>query len=100
MIARANALARGFSGIRPEVVELLIAALNATCSRKFPAKVPSAPAATSCRWRTWRGFLVGLGHVRSGEKRLSAAEALAQNGFVARHACSARKVSRSSTALR
>jgi len=55
MAARANALARGFSGIRPEVVELLIAALNCDILPEIPCEGSVGPAVTSLRWRTWRG---------------------------------------------
>jgi histidine ammonia-lyase len=78
MAARANALARGFSGIRPEVVELLIAALNCDilpeipCEGSVGASGDLAPLAHMAR------LLVGLGDVRVGEKRLPATEALRQ----------------------
>jgi histidine ammonia-lyase len=81
MAARANALARGFSGIRPEVVELLIAALNRDllpeipCEGSVGASGDLAPLAHMAR------LLIGLGHVRVGGKRLSAAKALKQQGL-------------------
>ena len=76
MAARANALARGYSGIRPEVVDLLIAALNRgilpeiPCEGSVGASGDLAPLAHMSR------LLVGLGHARVGGKRLPAAEAL------------------------
>jgi len=38
MAARANALGRGFSGIRPEVVELLVTALNRDILPEIPSE--------------------------------------------------------------
>ena len=81
MAARANALARGYSGIRPEVVELLIAALRhdllpeIPCEGSVGASGDLAPLAHMSR------LLVGLGHVRAGKKRLTAAAALKQAGL-------------------
>ena len=76
MAARANALARGYSGIRPEVVDLLIAALNhdllpeIPCEGSVGASGDLAPLAHMAR------LLVGLGHVRAGGERLAATLAL------------------------
>ena len=76
MAARANALARGCSGIRPEVVDLLIAALNCgilpeiPCEGSVGASGDLAPLAHMSR------LLVGLGRARDGGKRLSAVQAL------------------------
>ena len=81
MAARANAMARGFSGIRPEVVELLVAALNRgilpeiPCEGSVGASGDLAPLAHMTR------LLVGLGHVRVGRKRLPAARALQRHGL-------------------
>ena len=79
MAARANALARGYSGIRPEVVDLLIAALNhdilpeIPCEGSLGASGDLAPLAHMSR------LLVGLGHARAGGKRLPAQAALARH---------------------
>jgi histidine ammonia-lyase len=76
MAARANALARGYSGIRPEVVDVLVAALNhgilpeIPCEGSVGASGDLAPLAHMSR------LLVGLGHARIGGKRLPAREAL------------------------
>ena len=81
MAARANAMARGFSGLRPEVVELLVAALNhdllpeIPCEGSVGASGDLAPLAHMTR------LLVGLGHVRAGKKRLPATKALKQHGL-------------------
>ena len=81
MLARANALARGYSGIRPEVVDLLVTALNRgllpeiPCEGSVGASGDLAPLAHMAR------LLVGLGHVRVGETRLAADDALRQHGL-------------------
>jgi len=79
MAARANALARGFSGIRPEVVELLITALNSDILPEIPSEGSVGASGDLVPLAHMARFLVGLGHVRVGEKRLPATEALAQN---------------------
>ena len=81
MAARANALARGFSGIRPEVVELLITALNRDLLPEIPSEGSVGASGDLVPLAHMARFLVGLGHVRCGEKRQPAAEALAQNGL-------------------
>ncbi|MBL9137326.1 MAG: aromatic amino acid lyase [Verrucomicrobiales bacterium] len=81
LVARANALARGFSGIRPEVVERLLGALNAgvlpeiPCEGSVGASGDLAPLAHMAR------MLVGLGHVRTSQGREAAAAALARHGL-------------------
>jgi histidine ammonia-lyase len=81
MVARANALARGFSGIRPEVVEVLLGALNRgilpeiPCEGSVGASGDLAPLAHMAR------MLVGLGHVRTRSGRETALEALARHGL-------------------
>lgn len=76
MAARANALARGYSGIRPEVVDLLVAALQhdilpeIPCEGSVGASGDLAPLAHMSR------LLVGLGHARVDNQRLPASEAL------------------------
>ncbi len=81
MAARANALARGYSGIRPEVVDLLLGMLNADllpevpCEGSVGASGDLAPLAHMSR------PLVGLGHVRQGDRRVPAVDALKQHGL-------------------
>jgi histidine ammonia-lyase len=81
MAARANALARGFSGIRPEVVELLIAALNRDVLPEIPSEGSVGASGDLVPLAHMARALVGLGHVRVGSQRLPAAEALALNGL-------------------
>lgn len=81
LAARANALARGFSGIRPEVVERLLDALNAgvlpeiPCEGSVGASGDLAPLAHMAR------MLVGLGHVRTPLGRETAKDAWARHGW-------------------
>jgi histidine ammonia-lyase len=81
MAARANALARGFSGIRPEVVELLIEALNRDILPEIPSEGSVGASGDLVPLAHMARLLVGLGHVRVGEQRLTAAEALKQHGL-------------------
>jgi len=81
MAARANALARGFSGIRPEVVELLIAALNRDVLPEISSEGSVGASGDLVPLAHMARFLVGLGHVRWNGNRLPASEVLAQNGW-------------------
>lgn len=81
MAARANALARGYSGIRPEVVELLLAALQQDLLPEIPCEGSVGASGDLAPLAHMSRALVGLGHVRVGEERLSATEALARFGL-------------------
>jgi phenylalanine ammonia-lyase len=81
MVARANALTRGYSGIRPEVVDLLINALNRDILPEIPSEGSVGASGDLVPLAHMARFLVGLGHVRCGEQRLTATEALKQNGL-------------------
>jgi histidine ammonia-lyase len=81
MTARANALARGFSGIRPEVVELLVTALNRDLLPEIPSEGSVGASGDLVPLAHMARLLVGLGHVRCGETRLLATEALKQSGL-------------------
>lgn len=81
MAARANALARGFSGIRPEVVDLLIAALNRDILPEIPSEGSVGASGDLVPLAHMARFLTGLGHVRSGEERLAAGAALQRHGL-------------------
>ncbi|EWH02311.1 hypothetical protein Q427_09400 [Halomonas sp. BC04] len=50
MVLKVNSLARGFSGIRREVLDALLALVNAEVYPHIPLKAPSVPPAT---WRPW-----------------------------------------------
>lgn len=81
MVARANALTRGYSGIRPEVVDLLVAALNRDILPEIPSEGSVGASGDLVPLAHMARMLVGLGHVRIGEQRLTAADALKQNGL-------------------
>jgi histidine ammonia-lyase len=81
MAARANALARGFSGIREEVVELLVQALNRDILPEIPCEGSVGASGDLAPLAHMSRLLVGLGHARLGERRLPALEALQQHGL-------------------
>ncbi len=81
MAARANALARGFSGIRPEVVDLLVAALNAGALPEIPSEGSVGASGDLAPLAHMARLLIGLGHARVGDRRLTAEEALAGAGL-------------------
>jgi len=81
MAARANALARGYSGIRPEVVDLLLAALNRDLLPEIPSEGSVGASGDLVPLAHMSRLLVGLGHVHLDGQRISAAEALRQNGW-------------------
>jgi histidine ammonia-lyase len=81
MAARANALARGYSGIRPEVVELLIEALNRDILPEIPCEGSVGASGDLAPLAHMSRLLVGLGHVRIGGIRLAAPDALKQAGL-------------------
>ena len=79
MAAQANNLAHGYSGVRVAVVEALLALLQ-------HAVVPEVPAGGSVGYLTHMAHitlvLIGEGHARIGEERLTGAAALARAGLV------------------
>ncbi|MBN2432778.1 MAG: histidine ammonia-lyase [Acidobacteria bacterium] len=81
MLIRANVLAKGFSGVRPVVVETLVAMLNADLLPVIPAKgsvgasgdlAPSAHIAL---------VLMGEGRARYGGEELDGGEAMTRAGI-------------------
>ncbi len=81
MVARANALARGYSGIREEPVDLLLAALNRGVLPEIPSEGSVGASGDLVPLAHMAGLLVGSGHVWVQGRRLPAAEALAQAGL-------------------
>ena len=76
MAARANALARGFSGIRVEVVELLVSALNRSILPEIPSEGSVGASGDLVPLAHMARMLVGLGHVRANGRRVPASDAL------------------------
>jgi histidine ammonia-lyase len=82
MLARANTLARGFSGIRVELIELLIVALNKNVLPEIPSEGSVGASGDLVPLAHMAGLLVGNGFVRFNGQRVSAAEALRAIGQV------------------
>lgn len=81
MLTRANALARGFSGIREELIELLIAALNRGVLPEVPSEGSVGASGDLVPLAHMAGLLVGFGQARYQGERLPAAEALKRAGL-------------------
>jgi histidine ammonia-lyase len=76
MLARANTLARGFSGIREELIELLLVALNKNVLPEIPGEGSVGASGDLVPLAHMAGLLVGNGFVRFNGQRVPAADAL------------------------
>src|SRR3954453_12483081 len=83
MLARINALARGYSGIREELIELLLAAINKNIVPELPSEGSVGASADLVPLAHMADWLVGLGHARINGERLPAADALKRAGLSA-----------------
>ena len=81
MLARANTLARGFSGIRGELIELLLAALNKNVLPEIPSEGSVGASGDLVPLAHMAALLIGQGRARLDGKRLSAAAALKKAGL-------------------
>ncbi len=81
MVARANALARGYSGIREEVIDLLVAALNANVLPEIPSEGSVGASGDLVPLAHMSRLLVGLGHAVVDGERRPAVEALEGRGL-------------------
>jgi histidine ammonia-lyase len=81
MLTRANALARGYSGIREELIDLLIAALTKGVLPEIPSEGSVGASGDLVPLAHMAGMLVGIGHVRLNGERLPAVEALKKVGL-------------------
>jgi len=81
MLTRANALARGYSGIREELIELLLAALNRGVLPEIPSEGSVGASGDLVPLAHMAGLLVGFGHARFKGERLPATEALKRVGL-------------------
>jgi len=81
MLARANTLARGFSGIREELIELLVAALNRGLFPEIPSEGSVGASGDLVPLAHMANLLVGNGHARFNGERLPASEALQRAGL-------------------
>ena len=76
MAARANALARGYSGIREEVIVLLLSAMNEDVLPEIPCEGSVGASGDLVPLAHMSRLLVGLGHAVADGKRVPATEAL------------------------
>src|SRR5688572_12287042 len=81
MVARANTLARGFSGIREALIDLLLAALNRGVLPEIPSEGSVGASGDLVPLAHMAGLLVGIGYARVDGERLSATEALKKVGL-------------------
>jgi histidine ammonia-lyase len=81
LLARANALARGYSGIREELIEALVTLLNRNVLPEIPSEGSVGASGDLVPLAHMAGLLVGLGHARVSGRRLPAAEALGRAGI-------------------
>lgn len=81
MLTRANALARGFSGIREELIDLITAALNQGVLPEIPSEGSVGASGDLVPLAHMAGLLVGIGYARVNGERLPALEALKKSGL-------------------
>jgi phenylalanine ammonia-lyase len=81
MLARVNALARGFSGIREKLIELLIAAMNRGVLPEIPSEGSVGASGDLVPLAHMAGLIVGMGYARYKGKRLPAAQAMKKAGL-------------------
>jgi histidine ammonia-lyase len=81
MIVKINGLARGASGLRFEVLEALIAMVNAGIHPLIPAKGSVGASGDLAPLAHLSTGLIGLGEVRMGGRVMPAADALARAGI-------------------
>ena len=81
VLARANTLARGFSGIREELLDLLIVALNKNILPEIPSEGSVGASGDLVPLAHMAGLLVGIGYARVNGERLPATEALKRIGL-------------------
>lgn len=81
LLLKINALARGFSGIRREVIDRLIVLFNAEAYPVIPAKGSVGASGDLAPLAHLSGVLLGVGQVRLKDRTLDAGEALAELGL-------------------
>lgn len=81
MLLRANALARGFSGVRPVVVERLLDLLNRRVHPVIPSRGSLGASGDLAPLAHLALVLVGRGEAEAGGERLPGREALARAGL-------------------
>ena len=81
MILKAIGLGRGCSGVRPEVVEALLALVNARVYPCIPAKGSVGASGDLAPLAHLAAALIGVGEVRMGGERLPARDGLRRAGI-------------------
>jgi len=81
MVARANALARGYSGIREELIDLLVAALNRGILPEIPCEGSVGASGDLVPLAHMANLLVGSGYARTAGERMPARDALSKTGL-------------------
>jgi len=81
MLLKVASLARGYSGVRAEVVDALLALLNAQIYPCVPSKGSVGASGDLAPLAHMSAVLLGLGHARHRGTKLTAAEALKKAGL-------------------
>jgi len=81
MLLKIASLARGYSGVRPEVVDAMVAMLNAEVYPCIPSKGSVGASGDLAPLAHMAATLLGLGSVRHKGRTMSAAEGLAIAGL-------------------
>ena len=81
MLLRANSLAKGFSGVRPEVIDLICAMLNKSVHPVVPSQGSVGASGDLAPLAHLALAMIGEGQVWSGNGRASSAEALQRAGI-------------------
>jgi histidine ammonia-lyase len=81
MLMKIGSLARGFSGVRPVIVETLVALYNAGIMPAIPAKGSVGASGDLAPLAHMTLAMLGVGQVRVGGKLVDATEALAAAGI-------------------
>jgi histidine ammonia-lyase len=81
MVLKLISLARGYSGVRPEVLQALIAMVNAEAFPCIPSRGSVGASGDLAPLAHMTAALLGEGHIRIAGRQLPAAAALAQLGL-------------------
>ena len=81
MLLRANSLAKGFSGVRPEVIDLICAMLNKDVHPVVPSQGSVGASGDLAPLAHLALAMIGEGQVWNGNARASSAEALQRAGI-------------------
>jgi len=81
LLLKVASLARGFSGVRPEVVDAMVALLNAGIHPRIPSKGSVGASGDLAPLAHMAAALMGIGTMRQGDRVMPAAEGLAAAGL-------------------